>query len=90
MAVRSHGGTHLEQNTTNRPRPDPIRGGPLETGHRLSLVVDYAPTDPETAPHTIANAEAALYALAQLVLGELVASVTLDQPLEGRDALTAS
>ena len=56
---------------------------------RLSLVVDYAPTDPETAPHTIANAEAALYALAQLALRELVASVTLDQLLEGRDAITA-
>ncbi len=54
---------------------------------RLSLTVDHAPADPETAPHTIANAEAALYSIAQLALRDFVASVTLDELLEQRDAL---
>lgn len=55
---------------------------------RLSLSVDYAPSDPTTAPHTITDAEAALYALVQLALRDFVAGVTLDALLEGREALT--
>lgn len=55
---------------------------------RLSLTLDYAPADPETAPHTIANAEAALYAVAQLALRDYVAGVTLDEMLEARDAMS--
>ena len=55
---------------------------------RLSLTLDYAPADPEMAPHTIANPETALYAIAQLALRDFVAGVTLDELLEGRDALS--
>lgn len=56
---------------------------------RLSLTLDYAPADPATAPHTIADAEGALYSLVQLAIREHVATVTLDELLEGREALTA-
>jgi len=44
---------------------------------RLSLAVDFAPADPETAPHTIADPDGALYTLAQLALREHVATATL-------------
>jgi len=54
---------------------------------RLSMAVDFAPADPETAPHTIADPDGALYTLAQLALREHVATVTLDELLEGREAL---
>ncbi|MCB9593223.1 MAG: slipin family protein [Sandaracinaceae bacterium] len=56
---------------------------------RLSVAVDHAPADPHTAPHTVADPDAALYTLVQLALREHVAAVTLDELLEGRDALTA-
>lgn len=55
---------------------------------RLSLSVEYAPTDPSVATHAIANAEQAIYLLTQLASRDYVASVTLDELLEGRDAMT--
>ncbi|MFK7989699.1 MAG: slipin family protein [Sandaracinaceae bacterium] len=55
---------------------------------RLSLTLDFAPLDPATAPHTIADVEAALYTLVQLAVREHVSGVTLDELLEGREALT--
>jgi regulator of protease activity HflC (stomatin/prohibitin superfamily) len=54
---------------------------------RLSLVVDFAPLDPATAPHVTANLETSLYSLVQLAAREHVAAVTLDELLEGRDAM---
>jgi regulator of protease activity HflC (stomatin/prohibitin superfamily) len=55
---------------------------------RLTLTVEYAPMDPSIAAHAIANAEQAVYLLAQLAAREYVASVTLDELLEGREAMT--
>ncbi|MFW5741354.1 MAG: slipin family protein, partial [Myxococcota bacterium] len=55
---------------------------------RLSLTVEYAPMDPSIATHAIASAEQAVYLLAQLASRDYVASVTLDELLEGRDAMT--
>ncbi|MBX3274669.1 MAG: slipin family protein [Sandaracinaceae bacterium] len=54
---------------------------------RLSLVLEFAPADPATAQHVIADPEAALYAIAQLALRDYVAGVTLDELLEARDGL---
>ena len=55
---------------------------------RLTVAVDWAPADPETAPHAVVDVEGALYTLVQLALREHVAAVTLDELLEGREALT--
>ena len=55
---------------------------------RLTLTVEHRPLDPRTAPLAIANTEAAIYLLAQLAAREFVAGVTLDELLEGRDAMT--
>jgi regulator of protease activity HflC (stomatin/prohibitin superfamily) len=54
---------------------------------RLSLIADYAPLDPATAPHAVANVETVLYGMIQLAAREHVAAVTLDELLEGRDAM---
>lgn len=55
---------------------------------RLTLIVEYSPLEPSVAPHAIANAEQAVYTLAQLVARDYVASVTLDELLEGRNAIS--
>jgi len=55
---------------------------------RLSLTMDFAPADAATAQHTITDPEAALYSLAQLALRDYVSAVSLDELLEGRDALS--
>ncbi len=55
---------------------------------RLTLTVEYAPADPAVAEHVIANAEQAIYLLVQLASRDYIASVTLDELLEGRDAMT--
>ncbi len=54
---------------------------------RLTLAADWAPLDPETAAHLVADPEAALYTLVQLAVREYVAGVTLDELLEGREAM---
>lgn len=53
---------------------------------RLSLTVDWAPLDPEQFQVT-ADPAAAIYSVAQLALRDFVGGVTLDELLEGRDAL---
>ena len=55
---------------------------------RLTLTVEYAIADPALAAHAVQDARDAVYLLAQLAAREYVASVTLDQLLEGRDAMT--
>lgn len=55
---------------------------------RLTLTVEYAPSDAPTAAHTVANVRDAVYLMAQLAAREYVAGVTLDELLEGRDAMT--
>jgi regulator of protease activity HflC (stomatin/prohibitin superfamily) len=55
---------------------------------RLTLTAEYAPTDAPTTVHAVADIKDALYLAVQLAAREHVASVTLDELLEGRDGLT--
>jgi regulator of protease activity HflC (stomatin/prohibitin superfamily) len=55
---------------------------------RLTLTVEYAPSDVAATVHTVADVQAALYLAVQLAAREFVAGVTLDVLLEGRDELT--
>ena len=55
---------------------------------RLTLTAEYAPGDPASTAHGVADAKDALYLAIQLAARDHVASVTLDELLEGRDQLT--
>ena len=55
---------------------------------RLTLTAEYAPADAPTTVHAVADVKDALYLAVQLAAREFVAGVTLDELLEGRDALT--
>lgn len=54
---------------------------------RLTLTAEYAPADIATTIHAVADVKEALYLAVQLAAREYVAGVTLDDLLEGRDAL---
>ena len=54
---------------------------------RMTLTVEYAPADPPEVMHSVADVSDALYLHAQLAAREYVAGVTLDELLEGRDAM---
>ena len=54
---------------------------------RLTLTAEYAPADAPTTVHAVADVKEALYLAVQLAAREFVAGVTLDELLEGRDAL---
>jgi regulator of protease activity HflC (stomatin/prohibitin superfamily) len=54
---------------------------------RLTLTAEYAPADAPTTVHAVADVKEALYLAVQLAAREYVAGVTLDELLEGRDAL---
>jgi regulator of protease activity HflC (stomatin/prohibitin superfamily) len=55
---------------------------------RLTLTVEYAVEDAALASQKVTNARDSVYLAAQLALREYVGGVTLDELLEGRDALT--
>ena len=55
---------------------------------RLSLAVEYAIADPARAMQAVANVRDALYLMVQLAARDYVSGVTLDELLEGRDAMT--
>jgi regulator of protease activity HflC (stomatin/prohibitin superfamily) len=55
---------------------------------RLTLTVEYSVDDPAAMARAIADPRDAVYLLVQLAAREYVAGVTLDQLLEGRDAMT--
>ncbi len=55
---------------------------------RLTLTIEYAPSDVPMTVHAVADTKDALYLAVQLAAREFVAGVTLDELLEGRDALT--
>jgi len=55
---------------------------------RLSLTVEYAVDDAARATHAVANVKDAVYLVVQLAAREFLSGVTLDQLLEGRDAMT--
>ncbi|MEO6777232.1 MAG: SPFH domain-containing protein [Kofleriaceae bacterium] len=54
---------------------------------RLTLTAEYAPADAPTTVHAVADVKEALYLAVQLAAREFVAGATLDELLEGRDAL---
>jgi regulator of protease activity HflC (stomatin/prohibitin superfamily) len=55
---------------------------------RLSLTIEYAIVDAALATSSVANIRDAIYLLVQLASREFVAGVTLDELLDGRDAMT--
>lgn len=55
---------------------------------RLTLTVEYAAADVAQATHAVADVKDALYLEVQLAARDHVAGVTLDELLEGREALT--
>lgn len=55
---------------------------------RLTLTIEYAPADPSELTHTVADVRDSLYLLVQLAARDYIAGVTLDELLEGRDAMT--
>ncbi|HEU0033416.1 MAG TPA: SPFH domain-containing protein [Kofleriaceae bacterium] len=55
---------------------------------RLTLTAEYAPADAPTTIHAVADVKDALYLAVQLAAREYIAGITLDELLEGRDALT--
>ena len=54
---------------------------------RLSLTVEYGVEDPALATHAVASVKDSVYLLVQLAAREFVSGTTLDQLLEGRDAM---
>ncbi len=55
---------------------------------RLTLTVEYAIEDPAKVVTSISNVRDAVYLVVQLAARQFVSGVTLDELLEGRDALT--
>lgn len=55
---------------------------------RLSLTVEYAIEDPAKAANSVAEVRDSVYLIVQLAARDYLASVTLDQLLEGRDEMT--
>lgn len=55
---------------------------------RLSLTAEYAVEDPALAMHRVASVRDAVYLIVQLAARDFLAGVTLDELLEGRDAMT--
>ena len=55
---------------------------------RLTLTVEYAVVDPVLATQKVTSVRDSVYLALQLAARDYVASVTLDELLEGRDALT--
>jgi regulator of protease activity HflC (stomatin/prohibitin superfamily) len=55
---------------------------------RLTLTVEYSVEDPAVMARAVADPRDAVYLLVQLAAREYVAGVTLDELLEGRDAMT--
>jgi regulator of protease activity HflC (stomatin/prohibitin superfamily) len=55
---------------------------------RLSLTIEYAIDDPALAVQTIADIKDSVYLIVQLAARDFVGGVTLDELLEGRDAMT--
>jgi len=55
---------------------------------RLSLTVEYAVVDAALATHSVANVRDSVYLVVQLAARQFVSGVTLDELLEGRDAMT--
>jgi regulator of protease activity HflC (stomatin/prohibitin superfamily) len=55
---------------------------------RLALTIEYAVVDAALAVHSVLNVRDSVYLLVQLAARQYVSGVTLDELLEGRDAMT--
>ena len=55
---------------------------------RLTLTLEYAPTDLPVAVHAVADLREALYLEVQLAARDYLGATTLDELLEGREAMT--
>ena len=55
---------------------------------RLSLTIEYAVENAALATHAVTSVKDAVYLIVQLAAREYLSGVTLDQLLEGRDAMT--
>jgi len=55
---------------------------------RLSLTVEYAVVDAALASHSVTSVRDSVYLVVQLAARQFVSGVTLDELLEGRDAMT--
>jgi len=55
---------------------------------RLSLTIEYAVDNAALATHAVTSVKDAVYLIVQLAAREYLSGVTLDQLLEGRDAMT--
>lgn len=55
---------------------------------RLSLTIEYAVENAALATHAVTSVKDAVYLIVQLAAREYLSGVTLDQMLEGRDAMT--
>ena len=55
---------------------------------RLSLTVEFAVIDAALASHSVASVRDSVYLVVQLAARQFVSGVTLDELLEGRDAMT--
>ena len=55
---------------------------------RLSLTVEYAVADVALSAHAVASVKDAVYLVVQLAARQFVSGATLDELLEGRDAMT--
>jgi regulator of protease activity HflC (stomatin/prohibitin superfamily) len=55
---------------------------------RLSLAIEYAVVDPARAMQAVVSTRDAVYLMVQLAARDYLAGVTLDELLEGRDAMT--
>lgn len=92
-AVWSHPEAQVEIRTVDMRRQQvAITGQELMTRDkvtlRLSLTVEYAIADPAEAAQKVADVRDSVYLIVQLAARDYVAGVTLDQLLEGRDAMT--
>ncbi len=92
-AVWSHPGAEVAIQTVDmRSEQVSIVGQELMTRDkvtlRLTLTVEFAIEDPARAVTSVANVRDAVYLIVQLAARQFVAGVTLDELLEGRDAMT--
>lgn len=92
-AIWSHPGAQVEIRTVDMRRQQvAITGQELMTRDkvtlRLSLTVEYGIDNPAMASQMVADVRDSVYLIVQLAARDYVAGVSLDELLEGRDAMT--
>jgi len=94
-ALWTHPGSQVEVRTVDmRTAQLQLTGQELMTRDkvtlRLSLTAEYAVEDAALAMHRVSCVRDAVYLIVQLAARDFIAGVTLDELLEGRDAMTRS